>query len=140
MPDGEYARCGDKCSVCLEEFRSGKNDYIHRRSMTFPFSCTGCVIKSARLKRRHNRRGSRLGVDGKLEVGSWLLALLKNNFACAECGVCNYKLTLDHIKPLREGGNNSLDNIQPLCFFCHSKKDGFVPRNGTAPKHMMNAA
>lgn len=31
--------------------------------------------------------------------------------------------TLDHIKPLAEGGRNEIDNMQLLCEDCHVKKE-----------------
>lgn len=48
---------------------------------------------------------------------------LKNRFqnCCANC----YKkkpLTKDHIKPLSKGGSDNIENIQPLCRNCNSRK------------------
>lgn len=37
-------------------------------------------------------------------------------------GFAKYKITEDHITSLLEGGSDSIDNIQPLCYRCNFKK------------------
>jgi 5-methylcytosine-specific restriction endonuclease McrA len=48
-----------------------------------------------------------------------------------KCAICRKKkpLTKDHIFPLSEGGTNFIDNIQPLCRNCNSKKWKFIDFN-----------
>jgi 5-methylcytosine-specific restriction endonuclease McrA len=48
-----------------------------------------------------------------------------------KCAFCRKKtnLTKDHIIPLSEGGTNFIDNIQPLCRNCNSRKWKFIYQN-----------
>lgn len=41
---------------------------------------------------------------------------------CLDCGSYDKPLTADHVIPLSKGGNNTIDNIQPLCGPCNSRK------------------
>ncbi len=41
---------------------------------------------------------------------------------CAKCSKTSDKWQVDHIKPIRDGGSNSKDNIQLLCLKCHKEK------------------
>lgn len=46
------------------------------------------------------------------------------NFTCPSCGKSEpeIKLTMDHITPVIKNGDNSRDNIQPLCRKCNTSK------------------
>ena len=47
------------------------------------------------------------------------------NFKCLGCGKQepDIKLTRDHVIPLTQGVSDSIDNVQPLCARCNSKKN-----------------
>lgn len=42
--------------------------------------------------------------------------------ACLRCERTDVRLTVDHVIPLSKGGDNSIQNIQPLCGPCNSSK------------------
>lgn len=41
---------------------------------------------------------------------------------CAICGAADKQLFKDHVVPLARGGCDCIQNIQPLCFSCNSRK------------------
>jgi len=45
----------------------------------------------------------------------------KHGKACLCCGSLK-KIALDHVIPVSKGGENSIDNLQPLCRSCNSRK------------------
>ena len=45
----------------------------------------------------------------------------KHGEVCVECGSID-NITLDHIIPVVKGGEDSIENLQPLCVSCNSKK------------------
>jgi 5-methylcytosine-specific restriction endonuclease McrA len=51
----------------------------------------------------------------------WILILERYNHRCVCCGSKD-RITIDHIVPLSVGGTDTIDNIQPLCKSCNSKK------------------
>jgi 5-methylcytosine-specific restriction endonuclease McrA len=72
----------------------------------------------------HNRRARIKGNGGSYTVAEW--QALKATFD-HRCLMCNrqepeIKLTVDHVMPISEGGSNTIDNLQPLCKSCSSKK------------------
>lgn len=68
------------------------------------------------------RRALKAGADGTITGESFIeLCSLYGN-KCLRCGRGDVKLTLDHIVPLSIGGTHTIENAQPLCKSCNSKK------------------
>jgi 5-methylcytosine-specific restriction endonuclease McrA len=61
---------------------------------------------------------------GKITTEQWQELKCKYNHTCLKCKrkEPDIKLTLDHVKPLRLGGENTISNAQPLCGSCNSSK------------------
>lgn len=70
----------------------------------------------------NNRRARRLNNGGTITAEEWNDVLNKYGNKCICCGREDVRLTLDHVVPLFSGGRNSVDNVQPLCRSCNSKK------------------
>lgn len=53
----------------------------------------------------------------------------KSGGRCALCGqlLKLEDMTIDHIIPISMGGEDSLDNIQALCYSCNQFKDNILP-------------
>jgi 5-methylcytosine-specific restriction endonuclease McrA len=85
----------------------------------------------ARYQRRHladhvtkqqRRRAWKAGSGGTHTTAEWMAKLAAFGHRCAYCGRGDVELTRDHVKPLRRGGTNSMDNIVPACRPCNSRK------------------
>lgn len=72
----------------------------------------------------HKRRALKMQSGGNYTVAEWLSLKIKYDSTCLCCGKSEpeIKLTADHVIPLTKGGTNNIDNIQPLCRSCNSKK------------------
>jgi 5-methylcytosine-specific restriction endonuclease McrA len=65
---------------------------------------------------------SRNNESGKIDLKEWKEKLQKLNGICQMCKT-DKNITIDHIKPLSKGGTNCIDNLQPLCKSCNSRKN-----------------
>ncbi len=50
--------------------------------------------------------------------------IMERDSNCLKCGSVS-DLTIDHIKPVSCGGENTHDNLQVLCRLCNSKKSSY---------------
>ena len=113
-----------------ESFKEQKKDYYREKAE---------IIRKRRKERRKahpslyinidkahtaRRRALKIQAEGRFSVQEWAELKAKYNFSCLCCGRSepDIRLTVDHVVPLVKGGTNYIDNIQPLCFSCNSRK------------------
>lgn len=70
----------------------------------------------------HIRKARIKGNGGIITPQEWLDLCNFYGNKCLACGRADIKLTLDHVVPIFCGGKNMIENAQPLCKSCNSKK------------------
>ena len=72
----------------------------------------------------NQRRARKYAVGGSHTTEQWEAVKAHYNYTCLCCKrrEPEIELTRDHVVPLKQGGSDSIDNIQPLCARCNSKK------------------
>ncbi len=68
-----------------------------------------------------NYKARKKGAAGSYTAQEWANLCEVYNHTCPACKESKL-LTADHIIPLSRGGSNYINNIQPLCLSCNSKK------------------
>lgn len=92
----------------------GESKQVYHRNYCSTHPENIAHLKSRRYALERNAEGSH-----SLKQWQELKKSYKNK--CAICGQ-EKKLTKDHIIPLSKGGTDFIENIQPLCRNCNSKK------------------
>ncbi|MBC8524617.1 MAG: HNH endonuclease [Chlorobium phaeobacteroides] len=52
----------------------------------------------------------------------------RDNFQCQYCGTCGTPLTIDHMTPRSQGGEDSWENLVTACGPCNTKKGNRTPQ------------
>jgi len=76
--------------------------------------------RMSHLKARYYAR--RKNAEGSHTFEEWKNIKAKYKNKCAQCRK-DKPLTKDHIRPLSKGGSDYIENIQPLCRNCNSRKN-----------------
>jgi len=78
------------------------------------------LVSWMKNKRNREKRNS----YGNHTFEQWEELKKKYNYTCLSCNKKEpeIKLTEDHVVPLSKGGSDYIENIQPLCRKCNSKK------------------
>lgn len=73
----------------------------------------------------NRRRARKLASGGSHTDAEWETLKAFYEYKCLRCGKSEpeIRLTRDHVIPLTQGGTDSIDNVQPLCARCNSKKN-----------------
>jgi len=72
----------------------------------------------------HKRRNTIKGAGHHWTAAEWQALKARYGHTCLLCGrkEPDIDLTVDHVVPVSRGGGNTIDNIQPLCKGCNSRK------------------
>lgn len=108
-PANEFQKGRNICKVCWKVVQAAQ----HQRHKAYYKQKT-----RERKMRRENAEGFHTDAE-------WLALKAKHAYTCLCCGKTEptISLTRDHVKPLIHGGTDYIDNIQPLCHGCNSKKN-----------------
>lgn len=74
--------------------------------------------------RQQRRRARKLGLEEHFTPEEWAVVLERYGGACLACGrkPPEVVITVDHVIPLARGGTDTVENLQPLCVSCNSRK------------------
>lgn len=80
--------------------------------------------------KKHRREVRKRGNGGSFSSVEWQALKADHDYRCLCCGKTEeqiiteqgYGLTPDHVLPIAKGGTGDIENIQPLCKLCNSRK------------------
>jgi 5-methylcytosine-specific restriction endonuclease McrA len=82
---------------------------------------SGCPVCRAESNAKRNATPSKRAHRTPLHQRIRAYVLLRDGFACRNCGATN-DLTVDYVIPLSRGGRQATHNARTLCRSCNSAK------------------
>jgi 5-methylcytosine-specific restriction endonuclease McrA len=89
----------------------------------------------SRAVNRKRKAAARAGGNFTAQEWTELVEQCDHRCLCCQRREPEITLTVDHIVPVSKGGSNTIENLQPLCGLCNSKKGTSIIRYG-----VLNAA
>lgn len=123
----------NNCRLChtrQPKFVSGRPSKENGQLRPYHFLVCAPCLKREKGRIHSNNTAKRVRRKGSPNIlySDWMALLVKENFACTNCGAGGRSnLTLDHRVSLGKGGLNCISNVQLLCRSCHDKKDNVRP-------------
>ena len=129
----KFPRYKKKCAICLIDFETGR-----RASKTCSLECSKQYDRKKQKEQQEKNKKYRVTmqniIDGKVVANEKDLPHLKlrfailnrDKFSCTYCGrsakLDGAKLHIDHIVPVSQGGEWSMDNLTTSCQECNVGK------------------
>jgi len=120
-----YRRNKEKVKRSSKIWWDRKGKYLEKRH-TYPQkgSKEWFLYRQKRQVIDQNRIAKIKDIGGRFSLREWQKLKEQFSYTCPTCGrrEPQIHLTIDHITPISKGGNNWIENIQPLCKICNLRK------------------